>query len=182
MFCRSDSIYRTFPEADVYDESRGAFAFAGGVPVVAHPPCRGWGRLRHLSKAPLAEHGLALWAVEQVRRYGGVLEHPSGSALWSSGVLPAIGEVDAFGGYTIGAHQRDFGHLAEKRTLLYICGVEPGRLPAMPLELGYPTHCVHTSKRGSARRLLYLSQKAIESTPVSFARWLLSVAKLTKRK
>ncbi|MWL55341.1 hypothetical protein GQL84_23735, partial [Escherichia coli] len=61
------------PECDVFDIERDARTFAGGMPVVAHPPCRAWGRLRKFAKPRPDEKALALFAVAQVRAFGGVL-------------------------------------------------------------------------------------------------------------
>lgn len=42
------------------------------------------------------EKALALWAVEQVRKFGGVLEHPKRSTLWPAAGLPEIEERDEY--------------------------------------------------------------------------------------
>ena len=75
LFARRDSVYKTMG-ADVWDADRNALYWRGGNPVVAHPPCRAWGRLRKFAKPQPGELDLARFAVAQVRRYGGVLEHP----------------------------------------------------------------------------------------------------------
>ena len=36
------SIYKTMPGVDAYDRLRDALTFSGGMPVIAHPPCRAW--------------------------------------------------------------------------------------------------------------------------------------------
>ena len=59
--------------ADCWDEARDAKHYDGPNPVVAHPPCGPWGRLRFLCKYQDASCGPR--AVEQVRAFGGVLEH-----------------------------------------------------------------------------------------------------------
>lgn len=46
LFARQDSTYKALSGVDVYDIDRDARTFQGGMPVVAHPPCRAWGRLR----------------------------------------------------------------------------------------------------------------------------------------
>lgn len=71
LFARSDSNYKTMPGCDVYDIDRDARTFAGGLPVIGHPPCRAWGRLRQFAKVRPDEKALAPWAVEQVRAWGG---------------------------------------------------------------------------------------------------------------
>lgn len=109
--------YPTLPDVDAWDERRDARLYNGPGPVVAHPPCGPWGRLRHLYRG--AEHDCAPRAVEQVRAFGGVLEHPANSRLWKSCSLPEPGCFpDEWGGYTIEVDQCDFGHVARKKTWL----------------------------------------------------------------
>lgn len=83
LFARADSAYKTLPGCDVYDIERDARTWRGGCPAVAHPPCRAWGQFHFFAKPRPDEKELALWAVEQVRRWGGVLEHPAQSAMWA---------------------------------------------------------------------------------------------------
>jgi len=49
LFVRADSSYKSMRGVDAWDEVRDASRYLGPWPVVAHPPCRGWGRLRHLA-------------------------------------------------------------------------------------------------------------------------------------
>jgi len=161
LFARRDSIYKGFELADVYDEDRDARNYSGDLPVVAHPPCRGWGRLRHLAKVKPGEIELASFAVDCVRRCGGVLEHPAGSKLWEVENLPAPGHMDLFGGFTLPIYQSWFGHPCPKNTWLYICGVLPREIPSFPLVLGLP-----------AGRVELQSGPSRERTPAAFAVWL----------
>lgn len=46
LFARADSIYREIDGCDVWDFARDARKWPGGSQVIAHPPCRAWGRLR----------------------------------------------------------------------------------------------------------------------------------------
>ena len=87
LFARQDSIYKTLPGCDVLDIERDARNWPGGCPVVAHPPCRAWGRLRAFAKPRNDEKELALLAIEHVRQFGGVLEHPAASTLWDAAGL-----------------------------------------------------------------------------------------------
>ncbi len=98
LFARHDSIYKSLPGCDVWDIERDARTWPGGTPIVAHPPCRSWGTFRHVAKPVDGERELALWAVDQIRRYGGVLEHPARSALWREKPLPEPGQRDDWGG------------------------------------------------------------------------------------
>lgn len=145
LFARRDSIYKTL-DCDVWDEDRDARKWPGGAPVVVHPPCRLWSKLAPLSKAPIEEKQLAIFAVAKVREFGSVLEHPAHSKLWECLVipgerLPAPGKRDSFGGFTISVPQWWWGHKAEKMTWLYVCRLL-GHLPEMPFKLGEATHVV----------------------------------------
>ena len=134
LYCTPGSVYKSLA-VECFDEYRDARSYRGWLPVVAHPPCRSWGRLRHLAKPVAWERSLGIHAVHQVRRCGGVLEHPSGSLLWSAPEfgeygLPLVGSgPDAFGGQSFGVYQSGFGHVAPKRTWLYVVGhARPGEL------------------------------------------------------
>ena len=189
LFARADSNYKQLPGTDVYDIERDARTWAGGCSVIAHPPCRAWGRLRKFAKPRPDEKALALYAVEQVRRYGGVLEHPAGSTLWNAAGLPEPGLKDQFGGWTLPINQNWWGHRAEKSTWLYIVGIEPAEIPTMPLVLGDATHVIaqhRTLKDG--RRLKKgmpgwrpeVTKAEREHTPPDLAAWLVQLASLCR--
>jgi len=113
LFARQDSVYKSIPGLDVWDIDRDARNWPGGNPVIAHPPCRSWGRMRQFSKPRPDEKELAIFAVCQVRNWGGVLEHPESSTLWSHCSLPRPRELpDIYGGITISVDQYHFGHRA----------------------------------------------------------------------
>lgn len=170
LFARSDSCYFDLA-ADVWDINRDARKYLGDQPVVCHPPCRGWGRLRHWAKPRPDEKALALFAVDQVRRVGGVLEHPWGSTLWKAAQLPLPGHgCDAFGGWTLLVDQGWWGHAAPKPTYLYIVGLSRDQLGELPVQL-----------RRAAGRTLELSPADRERTPVAFARFLVDVAERAGR-
>ena len=59
LFARADSIYKSMPGCDVYDIERDARTWPGGAPVVAHPPCRSWGKFAHMAKPRPGERELA---------------------------------------------------------------------------------------------------------------------------
>ena len=169
LFARPDSIYKTLPGCDVYDEARDARSWPGGSPLIAHPPCRLWSRMRRFSTAPAAEKGLALWGLEQVKRYGGVLEHPATSSFWKV--------ADLSGGFVVALDQFWFGHPAEKRTKLFIAGILPSALPPIPFKLGEPEFVVATSRRNPQRKR-ECSKRWRSATPPAFAAWLCSVARM----
>lgn len=181
LFARSDSVYKSLPDCDVWDIDRDARRWPGGVPVVAHPPCRAWGQLRHMAKPRPDEKELALWAVDQVRRFGGVLEHPKGSTLWKEKPLPAPGQVDEFGGWTLPIFQQWWGHRAEKATFLYIVGCAPAQIPGMPIQLGEASHVIAQSSRNQKlRRRPEVTKAEREHTPADLAVWLCELARRCK--
>jgi len=165
--------YATLGGVDPWGERRDARRYAGPHPVVAHPPCGPWGNLRALCR--LQDASLASLAVAQVRRWGGVLEHPVGSRLWSACDLPAPGaEPDAWGGVTIRVDQVAWGHACRKPTLLYLVGIDPAEALASARHGGQPTHAIASrSRRGD---LLAPSAAVRRRTPPAFARWLVELA------
>mgnify|MGYP000172677491 CR=1 FL=1 len=176
LFARVDSVYKTLPDCDVYDIERDALTWPGGTSVVAHPPCRSWGRLRQFAHPRPGEKELAPWAVVQVRRFGGVLEHPACSTLWAHCGLPAPGEgADTFGGWSLAIEQFQWGHRAEKKTWLYIVGCSPAAAPPQPRREGKPTHCVRPTK--AYPRLPSITKAEREHTPPALATWLAELAR-----
>lgn len=145
-----------------YDLERDARSYRGPFPVVAHPPCEQWGRLRTFSTADTRD--LALLAVQQVREFGGVLEHPAASLLWRECGLPDPDTLfpDEFGGRSYEVAQGDYGHRAPKLTWLYAvrCAPCPFHLP----------------RGGQAGRVENLSRMARKVTPAVFAASLLTWA------
>ena len=180
LFARTDSVYKSLPGCDVYDLERDALTWPGGCPVVAHPPCRAWGRLRAFAKPRDGEKSLAIWAIEKVRAWGGVLEHPWGSSLWD-GRLPLPGEAaDRYGGWTLPLCQFWFGHRAEKATWLYIVGV-PADSISLPLVLGPAPRVIASSrKRKAGRTRIEVTKREREATPPAFAEWLCELARRSR--
>jgi hypothetical protein len=160
-----------------YGEERDARTYAGPWPVVAHPPCGPWGFMRGLSRETTAD--CAPHALGVVRRFGGVLEHPMGSTFFRAHGLPLPGELpDAWGGVTFAVNQCDWGHVARKRTWLYVVGCRS--FPPNPAPRK-PTHWasgVHTpGARGKPPPGIKIcSAEQRRRTPPAFAAWLLDVA------
>lgn len=180
LFARADSHYKSIPGCDVWDIERDARKWPGGAPVVAHPPCRAWGRLRQFAKPRPDEKQLAIDAVARVRQFGGVLEHPAESTLWLKCGLPRPGEFsDEFGGYAIEVEQFHFGHRAEKATWFYIVGCPLSALPPIPHRPGRATHCIRPTK--AYPRLPSVTKAEREHTPPALAAWLVELARRCKK-
>jgi hypothetical protein len=178
LYVREDSVYKTLG-VDCWDIERDATKWPGGNPIVAHPPCRAWGKLKAFAKPRPNEKELAKQAIKDIRKYGGVLEHPRHSSLWKEMKLPKPGEVDEYGGYSICVDQYWWGHKARKKTLLYICRCPKSELPPIPIRLDAVTHYVGYPKsfKGKPRNgMKEITKKEREETPVRFAEWLIEVA------
>ena len=137
---------------DCFDLARDAQTYRGDGRVICHPPCRSWGRYAHKANARPGEKDLALWALELVRRNGGVLEHPASSGLWAH-LRP--GETSLL------IRQSDFGHRAEKRTRLFYAKMP--RVPLLPDPRPVPTRTVEE-----------LCRQERERTPPELAQWLVT--------
>jgi hypothetical protein len=176
LFVRKDSLYKKLV-FDCYDIERNAKKYPSPNPIIAHPPCRAWGKLKHFSKHTPEKKDLANWSIEQVRIYGGVIEHPKGSNLWKENNLPTGSQMDMFGGFTISIDQKWFGHKAKKETLLYIVGINPADLPAYSPCYTSVEYVVTGNKRTRKKEI---PKKDREATPLNFALWLIEIAKKCK--
>ncbi len=159
---------------DCWGEDRDAKLYAGPGPVIAHPPCGPWGKYAHRCHQ---DPSCGPAAVEAVRRWGGVLEHPAHSKLWRHCQLPSPGEFpDAHGGWTLEVRQRDWGHEANKRTWLYIVGTPPQAVPEMPPP-GPPAKTYRKASGRLATAVENMSRYRRHLTPPAFARWLIELVK-----
>jgi hypothetical protein len=142
------------------------------------------------TNAPPDEHALGNFAVDQVRRCGGVLEHPADSGAWDHFGLnkpPRSGGwvvADWFGGWTCYVEQGFYGHFSRKPTwlLAYHCdlpslvwGEGEQRLPDGAVEaFGYEKArrrgvMVNVGGGGNSRER--------EATPIPFRDLLISIAR-----
>lgn len=196
LFVRTDGPYAGRPDVDLWPESRDARLYAGPWPVVAHPPCQRWGRYWFggpsckVRKVKGDDGGCFKAALEAVRTYGGVLEHPEASAAWATFGLnaPPRGggwvNADLLGGWTCCVEQGAYGHPGRKATWLYAVGVD---LPTLVwrstavhrrLDDGYHSaterrNAKKAAIRGATERL---SKRQRELTPPAFADLLIHLA------
>lgn len=175
--------YPQMADVSAWGVDRDARSYEGNDPVVAHPPCGPWGKLKQLYEG--TEHDCGPRAVDQVRCCGGVLEHPADSALWTYVGLPRPGApADAFGGYTIEVCQVEWGHVARKRTWLYLVGVPRSAIEASPYPDRQPTHWAsgsRTAKCGPVPPgIKVCSAQQRRRTPPEFAAYLVRLARSTQ--
>lgn len=166
------NAYRQLPGVDVYDRNRDARTFTGGMPVIAHPPCRTWSvHCRHQAKPDPGEQELGLWCAEQVTRWGGILEQPAHSRLWAAAGLPLPGAAIDNTAWSIEVWQAWWGYPMQKSTWLYFKNIPP-RSVTYPLRLHAP---------GSDwRREQLMSKQQRSATTPAFAAWLVSIARLAR--
>lgn len=195
LYVETGGCYYGLPHVDPWDQARDARRYAGPWPVVAHPPCERWGRFWHGS--PRKPHRFKLGddggcfeaALNAVRQWGGVLEHPADTHAWSAFGLnapPRAGgwiAADWRGGWTCYVEQGHYGHAARKATWLYAAGVDLPELTWGPSEQRLPQVLVERYGYEYARRKGVVSQiggkhkKAIRNrTPLPFRDLLLSIA------
>jgi hypothetical protein len=195
--------YAHIDGVDPWGTARDARTYNGPGPVVAHPPCGPWGRLHHLYRGN--EHDCGPMAVAQVRTFGGALEHPAGSKLWEACGLPyptrcaacdvprwrcmcAPIPTDEFGGYTIELDQCEWGHVARKRTWIYLVGVPREALEAPPYPGRKPTHWISGFRNSGVGKhpkradacpsgIKICSAQQRRRTPPEFAAYLVRLAR-----
>jgi hypothetical protein len=130
--------------------------------------------MRKFSTADPKEKECAVWAVQQVQRWGGVLEHPEHSTLWQYCHLPSPAlPHKSPEGWSLSVPQYWFGHRAEKMTWLYLVGIAPNDLPLILFQLGEAEYVVRNSAR-TRKKVLGKTERQL--TPAPFAVWLVDIA------
>ncbi len=172
LFVATGGCYFGLPDVVPYDIKRNALTYRGPHRVVCHSPCARWGRYWHggpSSKVRLIkgdDGGCFKFSLEAVRQWGGVLEHPEGSAAWEAfGLIkpPHSGGwvvADWLGGWTCCVEQGHYGHRARKKTWLYANGVELPSLKWGPsgtrarLDHGFHSAAERAAARAAGRHVL----------------------------
>ena len=144
-----NSHYHKIANLDIYDKSRDAWTFNGLNPVIAHPPCAQWSRLKFFAHSNHSEKELAIRCYEKVLQNGGALEHPMGSSLWKYlGLQKKVISVD----------QHWFGFPARKQTYIWF-----NKCKAVSSPLLFDRYKTKVDK------MAYLSKSI---TPLLFNQWL----------
>jgi hypothetical protein len=204
LYVQTGGCYFGLPDVDPWDEARDARLYGGPHPVVAHPPCQRWGRYWRGSPYAVArglndyrkgdDDGCFAAALDCVRRFGGVLEHPADSAAWDafglckpprSGGWVTTGLMD--GGWTCYVEQGHFGHFSRKPTWLLTYGCELPSLPWGEGEQRLDREALEQFGYEKARRRGVMvnvggggNDRERSATPLPFRDLLLSIARTAK--
>lgn len=195
LFVETNGCYFSRSDVDPWDLSRDARTYMGPYPVVAHPPCKRWGRFWHGStRKPHqftmgADEGCFAAALTAIRTWGGVLEHPAHSHAWAWFGLtaPRAGEgwkaCDLFGGYSCYVEQGHYGHFSRKPTWLYACKVTLPELDWSPAPQRIHPKALAKHGYAKARRIGVAAMiggkdktRIREATPTIFRELLISMA------
>ncbi len=189
LYVETGGVYYGLDDVDPWDEERDARLYAGPWPVVAHPPCNRWSvPLCYVNQTRYGhmigdDGGTFAAALESVRAFGGVLEHPRDSVAWSRFALPRPrreGWTTAMGddGMTTVVDQYRYGHGAAKQTWLYAVGVEPVVLDWRPTPHGAGVLVSWLGPQAGRKRIT--KREASRTTPV-FRDVLLDMARSASR-
>lgn len=200
LFVTKGGCYWDLPGVDPWDVTRDARTYPGPHPVVAHPPCERWGRFWHGSTAKPHQYqmgddnGCFESALDSVRKWGGVIEHPADSNAWAWFGLrdpPRTGgwiKADSYNGWTCCVYQGKYGHFAGKATWLYAVGTDCPDLRWGRCE--QRLHPVALAKHGykKAVRIGMIAmvggkdkKKIRDATPIEFRDLLLTLAGSVRR-
>lgn len=195
LFTLKDTIYKQIDGCDCYDEERDARNYKGDLPVIAHPPCQLWGALAAVNykrwggehNRPGNDDGLFKFALETVKRVGGVLEHPAKTRAWEAHGLErptGTGWIKCQdGSWVCEVWQSAYGHKANKATWLYYVGSRPSEAY---WERPKGTHQVGQQCRQGIRKTEpwrnkpILTKKEANETPELFADFLVKLTRECK--
>jgi hypothetical protein len=185
LFVHPGGVYYGLPNVDPYDEARDARKYRGPHRVIAHPPCKRWGRFatgawKGNGRFLIGDdEGCFESALLSVHRFGGVIEHPAGSKAWKRFGLPAPGgigrwsEPDAMGGRSCSVYQSSYGHKCSKPTWLYACDIDFSVTVSAAREPGTHTISVSDWTRSKGKLPLPINERHL--TPIPFRDLLISM-------
>lgn len=205
LYVETNGVYFNLDDVDPWAIGRDARRYRGPHPVVAHPPCQRWGKLwagqpgwikrTGQRKIKGDDGGCFAHALQAVRKFGGVLEHPWGSHAWPHFQLTVPDRnggwqsADEQGGFTCCVEQGRYGHYARKPTLLYAVNCD---LPDLDWGIGESRLDPEFVARVGLKRARRLGEVGSQgggidrsvrvATPEPFKQVLLSMARSVKKK
>lgn len=161
-----NSIYKTIPGLDVWDEDRDAYNFKGTNQVITHAPCQQWSKMKSFAKDNPREKELAFFCLNKVMVNGGIFEHPAGSSFFKAANVPrsSIYSVDQFW----------WGLECKKPTWLFFSQCKP-----LPYALRFEaiTHQIKTGFNGANKiknGMKWMQKTRHSYTTIDFAKWLIA--------
>ncbi|WP_294277618.1 hypothetical protein [uncultured Sphingomonas sp.] len=203
LYVETEGCYFGLPGVDPWDVARDARDYLGPHPVVAHPPCQRWGKFWAGAPWKIArtghrhqlgdDGGCFAAALNAVRVWGGILEHPEGSRAWNAFGLakPQRGrgwvraDWPVHDGWTCCVEQGHYGHQARKPTWLYASGVDLPEL-SWGASIGtYLDEALHGADKVAHRRRMsakygicqMINTRDRLKTPVAFRDVLIGIAR-----
>lgn len=193
LYVETGGCYFGLDGVDPWDEKRDARLYSGPYSVVAHPPCQLWGNMAFVNHArwggdhnkPGNDDGCFESALNSVRKYGGILEHPASSHAWKNYTLPRPrpGRWFSFkeNEYVCEVWQSSYGHKARKRTWLFYCG------ETIPPEMNWERdnnaeyQIGGQDKRGKEKNKPTIRREQASATPILFRDVLISIARSARK-
>jgi hypothetical protein len=191
LYVHSGGIYFGRKDVEPWDKKRDARAYVGPWPVVAHPPCSRWCQLAYINQKRYGHRvgddgGCFESALDAVRKFGGVLEHPAFSYAWDHFELPApprrgwaremfpVGVPAGSHVWVCQVSQAAYGHRARKLTWIYYVG----NAPPETTDWSRPTPTAQVSFCGNHGNSPLPRLKPLEASATTprFAEWLIQLA------
>lgn len=173
LCAHTKSVYHGMEAVEVYDHQRDARSFPGGMPIIAHPPCRAWSAYcSHQARPEPGEKELGLWCADQVRQWGGIMEQPAHSRLWEVAGLPMPGTGENDWSWSMEVWQAWWGFPQKKTTWLYFSGIAASEVH----------YSLYLTRQGESRRSEQLmSRRQRSETTLAFAQWLVEMARKARK-
>lgn len=187
---RGGCYFGLYPEIDPWDITRDARLYEGPNPVIAHPPCQRWGRFSDGSPLKKTyttgdDDGCFESALASLKKWGGVLEHPSNSKAWGVFGIQTPAKCgwtwdESHGLWVCQVEQGHYGHVARKSTWLLVKGSLPPELRWGPAPQRIPQKRLEERGRASAVRcgmVAYQSKNQRQRTPLAFRDLLIEIVR-----
>ena len=172
LFAARNSVYHSLDGVEVYDAKRDATTFDMSTPIVAHPPCRSWSAFTaHQAKPEPGEKELGLFAVDCLRKCGGILEHPAHTRLFDAAGIPHPGQPSRDGMWSLQVWQAWWGYPMKKATWLAFSGIDSSKV-----ETPFRLHSMGADRR--RQQLMSKNQRA--ATCLAFAQWLVNYSRTSE--
>jgi hypothetical protein len=186
LFVETGGIYCGDSSIEAWDAVRDARLYDGDLAVVAHPPCSRWCQLAYVIQKRWGhkvgdDGGMFASALANVRRCGGVLEHPAFTYAWARYGLPRPIQGGGWSqslfdeGWVCEVSQAAYGHPARKLTWLYYVGEVPPR--ELRWDRPEPTAIVSNCANHHVRDLPRILRAEAARTPIDFRDELVMLAR-----